>query len=76
MRTNQKLHLYTSAQTVLKYMWSFFFALICIFPHYFFHQRFPLNVALIKQQKSAFTVSEYKVVPLSELPMNSLPSVS
>lgn len=71
MRTNQKLHLYTSAQTVLEYVWSFFCSFICIFPHYFFHQQFPLSVALIKHHKSAFTVSKYKLVPLLELPKNT-----
>lgn len=44
---------------------SFFFL------NFYFHPCFLLNIALIKQQRSAFTISKYQVLPLLELPKDN-----
>lgn len=45
---------------------------LCVYlnplPPLLLHQCFPLNIPLTKEQKSAFTISTYKVLPSSEPP--------
>lgn len=77
MGTNQKppsLHLGTNCAGIS--VGLYFFVFIWILSHYFFlffyfHPCFPLNTTLIKQQRSAFTISKYQVLPLLELPKDN-----
>lgn len=41
------------------------------FPFFYFHPCFSLNIAPIKQQKSACTISKYQVLPLLKLPKDN-----